>query len=148
MSTQEEQRHQVSAIALSWVGTPFHDNAEIKGAGVDCARLLKRVWEESGLIECFTLPHYSPQHMAHLSEERFMGWVRKFAHEIKQDDARPADLVLYKIGKCYSHGAIIIEPGLPNIVHAWYPIRMVMRSKYLDGILGDRRLAPRFFSRW
>jgi hypothetical protein len=61
-------------------------------------------------------------------------------------EARPGDLVLYRVGRLYAHGAIIDAAGWPRIVHAWYAARAVIAD---DG--AAHRLAHRphkFFSRW
>jgi cell wall-associated NlpC family hydrolase len=141
-------RDAIDRIADEWIGTPFHDNAELKGIGVDCARLLKCVFTEAGQIDDFALPHYSAQHFLHQTEEKFLGWVQKFAREIALADVQYGDIVLYKVGHVYSHGAIVVEPGLPHIVHAWFRSRRVRRALYLEGDLGVPKLQPRFFTRW
>src|SRR5580692_1265824 len=120
---EPEQRDLVDAIARGFIGTPFHDHGEVKGAGVDCATLLKCVFTEAGLVEPFQLDHYSPQFFLHQKEERYVDWVLKFAREIAPRDATVGDIVLYKIGKCFAHGALITAPGWPNIIHAHFASR-------------------------
>jgi cell wall-associated NlpC family hydrolase len=146
--TQQEERDRVDAIARSWISTPFHDHAEVKGAGCDCATFMKGVFVEAGLVEPFTLDHYSPQFFLHQSEERYLGWVQKFAREIPQEEAGPGDIVLYAIGKCFAHGAIIINPGWPNIIHAHFASRCVRRGDGRRPLLGTRVLDVKFFSLW
>lgn len=49
-----KSQHRVDAlnrIALSWLGTPFHPNAMIKGGGVSCQKLFGAI-----MIECGVLP--------------------------------------------------------------------------------------------
>src|SRR5215467_9771522 len=103
-AVEEGQRDAVSRIALEWCGTPYHDHGEIKGGGVDCAKLLKVVFVEAGLVEDFVIPHYSPQFFLHQPEEVYLGLVSKFAREIHIEDVRHGDVVLYKVGKCFAHG--------------------------------------------
>ena len=45
------QRAAVVAAARSWIGTPYHHAADVKGVGVDCAMLLVRVYSDLGLID-------------------------------------------------------------------------------------------------
>ena len=40
----DAQRAAVVAEARSWIGTPYHHAADVKGHGVDCAMLLIRVY--------------------------------------------------------------------------------------------------------
>jgi cell wall-associated NlpC family hydrolase len=146
----DDERDVIDRIAREWVGTPFADLGEVKGpnGGVDCAKFLKCVFREAGQIPPIEIGTYSPQHFLHQREERFLGWVTKFAHEVDVDRVRHGDVVLYRIGHVYSHGAIVIEPGLPHIIHAWYASRCVRRAHYLEGQLGSPKRKPRFFSRW
>lgn len=140
----------VDRVALEWRGTPFHDNACVKGpkGGVDCAHLLKGVYCEAGVIPDFEIEHYSPQHFQHSGEEKFLGYVTRFAHEIEPDRVQAGDVVLYKIGKAFAHGAIVIAPGWPNIVHAHYGARLVRRGFGTAVHLGQPILAIKFFSFW
>ena len=55
--TSERQRDLVESVARSWLRTPYHDLGEVKGAGCDCATLLKCVYVEAGVIAPF---EYSP----------------------------------------------------------------------------------------
>src|SRR4051794_18561064 len=41
--------------AESWIGTPFHHAARVKGAGVDCLMLLAEIYEHAGIA-----PHIEP----------------------------------------------------------------------------------------
>jgi NlpC/P60 family putative phage cell wall peptidase len=50
---------QVIAVARSWIGTPYHDQASLKGAGCDCLGLIRGVWREVVGAEPGPLPPYS-----------------------------------------------------------------------------------------
>ena len=45
MITLDRRREAVIREAKSWIGTPFHHAARIKGAGVDCLMLLAEIYE-------------------------------------------------------------------------------------------------------
>lgn len=143
---EQAAREHIDAIARGWVGTPFHDRGEVKGAGVDCATLLKCVATEAGIVEPFTLDHYSAQFFLHSAEERYLGWVRKFAREITEAEAKTGDIVLYRIGLCFAHGALIINPGWPHIIHAHYAARCVREDDGRRPRLGTKVLDMKFFS--
>ena len=59
---------------------------------------------------------------------------------------KPGDVVLYKIGRCFAHGALIVEPGWPEIIHAHFAARRVRRANGLNPQLRTRVLERRFFS--
>ena len=141
-------RAKVAEAARGWVGTPFHDNACVKGHGVDCAQLLKGVFVEAGAVADFKIDHYSPQFFLHQDEERFLNFVLRFAREIPREQATTADVVLYKVGRVFAHGAIIVDPGWPSIIHAHYAARRVREGNGEWMHLGAPIKDVKFFSRW
>ena len=146
--SEEVDRARIEQIARSWIGTPYHVHAEVRGHGVDCGRLLARVYEESGFGKV-ERRHVSHQFYMHSSEEVFLENVLQYVREIDEEAVKPGDVVLYKIGRCYSHGAIVVSPGWPlAIVHAHSRAGVVMRSHGLENELGRPQARPRFFSRW
>lgn len=108
-------RASVVREALTWECTPYHHRARVKGVGVDCAQFPAAVYEAVGLIP-HVAPDYSPQWMLHRDEEQFLGWVTLYAREIDRAQAGPGDFAIWKYGRCFSHGAIIID--LPEVIHA------------------------------
>ena len=46
-------RLEVVTAARAWIGAPYHHAADVKGAGVDCAMILVRVFCDLGLVEPF-----------------------------------------------------------------------------------------------
>lgn len=115
MNDEPAMRAAIVAEARSWLGTPYHHCARLKGVGVDCAQLPAAVYYAVGLIPDLQ-PEYSPQWMMHRDEERYLSWVRPHAREISRKELSPGDLVMWKFGRTYSHSAIIIE--CPTIIHA------------------------------
>jgi uncharacterized protein YijF (DUF1287 family) len=73
-----------------------------------------------------------------------MGIVMDRAREV--ETPQPGDVVLYRIGRCFAHGGIVVEPGWPTIVHAYARAGRVLLD---DGSAGDlARRERKFFSRW
>lgn len=147
------QRRAVVDAALSWEGTPYHHMARIKGAGVDCATLLQAVFVEAGLIPDKPVDYYPPDWHLHRSDERYLKQVIEHAREI-EGAPQPGDVALWKFGRCFSHGAIVIK--WPIIIHA-YVGRVCTRenvdaASWLNWLTeGQTPGAPRprrFFSYW
>ena len=146
MTSERADRDRIEQIAIEYIGTPFHDHGEVKGAGVDCATLLKCIMTEAGVLKPFKLDHYSPQFFLHQAEERYLGWIKRCGGiEIEQDKAKPGDIVIYKIGLCYAHAALIVQPGWPAIIHAHYGSGCVRRDTGTRPRIG-RVLGTKFFS--
>lgn len=143
-----EQRLNVCRIARSWLGTPYHHQAAIKGAGVDCAMFIKSVFEEAGHISRTPLPDYSPQWHLHQSTELLVKRLLRQAVEIERAAVQPADIVALKFGKTHSHCAIVLEGGWPLIAHADYESRVVVLGLGTEPRFASRQ--PRFFTlaRW
>lgn len=101
--------------ALGWVGTPYHHHGRIRGVGVDCAMLLAEVYATSGAIPRLDPGFYAPQYGLHRSDTLFEGWVAQYADRV-EGPPQLADVVLFRFGRTFSHGAIAIGGG--QIVHA------------------------------
>lgn len=143
--TEAEERAAITAEARTWIGTPYHDCAMVKGAGVDCAMIIKAVFEGCGIETPIEFDSYSPQWYLHRSDELYLNKVLERAREIPEAEAKPADIVMYKFGRCFAHGAIVIEPGFPSIIHAFKQAGVVTIGDGTKGHLTGRE--RRFFTR-
>jgi cell wall-associated NlpC family hydrolase len=114
--TEDEGRAAVVAEALSWLRTPYHPGARVKGVGVDCAQLVIGVYAGAGVIRAFEPETYPHDWHVHRDVERYLQGVMRFGGEITRDQVRPGDLALYKFGRVFSHGAIVVQ--WPQIIHA------------------------------
>ena len=142
--TEQEQRAAVVTEALTWLGTPYHNHARIKGVGVDCANLPAAVYHAAGLIPDLK-PEYAAQWYMHRDEELYLDWVKPYAREIQAAEAGPGDFVIWKFGRTFSHGAIILAP--PQIIHA----SLAGGCAHLADMERDDDLAVRprrFFTLW
>lgn len=156
---ESEQRAAVIAEALTWLGTPFGDCSDVKGPNgcVDCAMLLVRVFVDSGVIPRFDPRYteageyrpYSSQWFMHRDEEVFMNIVRRFSAEVARPPI-PGDVILFQVGRCYAHGAILIDEH--RIVHAYKMDGKVVISRLAAprlAFLNDGRPRPRkVFDMW
>lgn len=110
-------RAQVCQEARSWLSTPYHHLADVKGAGVDCAMLLVRVYADLGLAPSELDPRpYAPDWHLHRGEEKYLGWVEQFAHPVAVP--QPGDMVLWRFARAFSHGAIVLDAD-GGIIHAY-----------------------------
>ncbi len=112
----DTEREAVGAEARAWLRTPYHHMGRIKGAGVDCATLLAEVYARAGVVPPVAIPFYPPDWHLHRDAERYLGFVLEHAREIASDP-RPADIALWRFGRCFSHGAIVID--WPIVIHAY-----------------------------
>lgn len=113
--TEPEIRAQVVAEARTWLNTPYHHQGGIKGAGVDCAFFLIRVFHAVGLIPDIDPRPYPPDWHLHRDAERYLEWVKQYGRAVM--DPHPGDIALYQFGRCISHGAIVLD--WPTVIHSY-----------------------------
>jgi len=117
----ENWREQVIEEAQTWLLTPWHHLADVKGAGVDCAQFLRKVYINVGLAEPFETDAYPMDFMMNRSEERFLKYIEQYMDKV--DKPLPGDAAVFMYGRCFSHGAIVIE--WPLVIHAYRKERCV-----------------------
>jgi len=127
------QRSAVIEEAQSWIGTPYHHQGWLKGIGTDCAFLLIAVYHKVGLIPWIDPRPYPMDWHFHRDEERYLGWVKKYAYQV--ESPQPGDIALYKFGRVVSHGAIVTE--WPHMIHSVNP-GGVMPVSNDDSLLTNR----------
>jgi NlpC/P60 family putative phage cell wall peptidase len=147
MASETDQRAAVVAEARKWIGTPYHNCADIKGVGVDCGMLLVRVFVDSGLCAPFDPRPYAPDWNQHRSEEKYLGFITARCGEIVADQVQPGDVMVLRFGRCYAHGGIITKAKPLTMVHAYQPARRVYEEEIAhNAALTERK--SRFFSYW
>lgn len=134
------ERARVVEEALSWLNTPYHPLARLKGVGVDCVMILAEVYERAGLIPHVDPGFYSVQQGLHSAEEVLEGIVLSHGREVA--DPLPGDAVLFRFGRSYSHAGIMISPV--RFVHAMASAGLVCLTDLADGEVADRE--PRFYT--
>jgi NlpC/P60 family putative phage cell wall peptidase len=132
-----QDRYNVVAEALTWLNTPYHPHGRVKGAGVDCIHLLIEVYAACGLVPHVAPGEYAPDWYLHRSEERYLDGVMQYAEPVEQP--LPGDLVLFRFGRCVSHGAIVT--AWPTVIHAYADQRRVVLTDIDRAAHLQRRLA-------
>jgi NlpC/P60 family putative phage cell wall peptidase len=144
-STLDPLRRKVVEEALSWIGTPFHHAARVKGAGVDCLMLLAEVYERAGVAGHVAPPFYVPDWHLHRNAERYMEGLLQYARPIDGPPQGPppqaGDIALFRFGRTFSHGAIVV--GWPRLIHAYWAIGVVWGDATLYPLKGRE---VRFFT--
>lgn len=148
-ATGEERadRAAVVAAARSWIGTPYHHAADVKGAGCDCAMLLVRVYCDLGLVAPFDPRPYTRDWMLHRGEEKYLGFLLEHAREIAAP--QPGDVILFRFGRCFAHGGIVTRAAPLTVVHAFAPAHVVLEEDIeRNAELAERLGEARFASYW
>lgn len=122
MPLTDEQRQLIINAAKEWVsvGTPYRDCACAKGIGVDCGQLIKGVFLEAGFQPEDNVPlpqTYSTSIWLHKADTVYIDTIQKYFREISEAELKPGDVVIYKMGHGYAHGAIVVD-WPHHIIHA------------------------------
>ena len=141
-AVEKELRQKIVDEAATWIGTPFVHEARVKGAGVDCGNLLIAVYEDLNLVPRLVIPHYPADFMMHSDREWFLEIVLQYAYEIPGDPL-PGDVTVFRHGRLYSHGAVVVE--WPMLIHASIKDRIVAWGNASQYPFIDKK--KRFF-RW
>lgn len=131
-----EQRASIVAAAREWLGTPYHHHARVKHAGADCAMFPLTVYQECGVLPLtYQPPEYSVQWHLHRSEELYLKEIERFVREL-DGPPQPADFVVFRFGRTFSHGAIVVE--WPIVIHSYIPHGVLLSDALRDGELLGR----------
>lgn len=136
-------RADVVAEALTWLGTPYHPHARVKGAGVDCAQMPIAVYSACGIIPELH-PEYARDWHLHRGEELYLEYVERFATEIARGDAGPGDFAIWKFGRTFSHGGILRD--YQTVIHSYISVGVTLDNidQHCELMSRERR----FYSVW
>jgi cell wall-associated NlpC family hydrolase len=116
-----EDRAKVVAEAQTWLGTPFHHGARIKGIGADCETFIECVFRACGVFNA-EIPAIPSQWWLNGREELYLNYLTKYATEYAlAGDRRPAtgDCIVVRRGRVFAHGAIVLD--WPRVIHCFPP---------------------------
>ncbi len=108
-------RAAIAAEARTWLGTPYAHAQRLNAA--------------VGLIPPTDVGPYSNQWHLHRSRERYLEWVERFGREIARDQAGQGDFLVWRFGRTYSHGGILVDDR--HVVHAYARVGRVILDNSL-----------------
>lgn len=113
--------------AMRWINTPFHHEARVINAGVDCANLLVAVFSAVGLMPNIELDPYPQDWHLHRDKKRFIDVLSIYAYPITAAEVLPGDVAMWKYGRQEAHGSIVV--AWPTIIHAWRDAGAVVKTE-------------------
>jgi cell wall-associated NlpC family hydrolase len=142
--------HSRSAViteARTWLGTPYHHAADVKGHGVDCAMILIRVYCDLGIVEKFDPRPYTRDWFMHRGEEKYLGHLFERSKEVREPGL--GDIAVFQMGRCYGHAGIVSRMEPFSIIHAFAPAGRVVEDVVESSPeLMDRMKKAKFASFW
>jgi NlpC/P60 family putative phage cell wall peptidase len=89
-------RTTIVATARTWLGTPYHHQASLKGAGCDCVGLVRGIWRELYGSEPQALPAYTRDWAEAQGRETLLEAARRHLVEIPPAAATPGDILIFR----------------------------------------------------
>ena len=83
--------------ARRWIGTPYHDQASVRGVGCDCLGLLRGVWRDVVGPEPMRVPPYSRDWGEAGPIEVLAEAARAAMQELDVAEARTGDVILFRM---------------------------------------------------
>lgn len=113
----------IVAEARSWIGTPYHHQASVKGVGCDCLGLVRGVWRAFYGPEPELLPAYTSDWGEVAGDEPMLAAARRHLVETEPTAALRGDVLVFRIrpGRVAKHAAILAGDLTVNdwrMVHA------------------------------
>jgi len=107
----------IERVARQWIGTPFHHQAAVQGAGCDCLGFVRGVYRQCGGVQIFPIPNYG----LFWSERGQFDLVDNLAAHldmIPRDDALVGDVVLLRMrfGGSPRHLGLLSDAG-KSLIH-------------------------------
>ena len=87
----------IVTLARSWIGTPYHNMAAVKGRGVDSIGLIRGIWTEiHGTVP--EVPHYTPRWSArNKGEETLLNAARQYLTEVDARTRGPGIVLGFRV---------------------------------------------------
>lgn len=119
--------------ARSWIGTPFHHQARLKGKGCDCLGLIVGVVDELGLKDRNGVRLAAYDEVTYSKEPDGAYLARKLTgllEEVPVAEARAGDLGLFKVRENPQHLAIFTDyEGTLGMIHCYAQARRVVEHR-------------------
>jgi NlpC/P60 family putative phage cell wall peptidase len=115
----------VIAAARGWLGTPYHDQASVKGAGCDCLGLARGVWREVVGAEPLPVPPYSRDWGEQGPFEVLADGAGRWMLMVPVAEAGPGALVLFRMRRGAIAKHIGILTGVGTFLHSYEGLGVV-----------------------
>jgi NlpC/P60 family putative phage cell wall peptidase len=113
----------IAEQAKTWIGTPYHHQASVKGAGADCLGLIRGLWRECLGREPEDAPPYTRDWAEPSGEEVLMQAALRHLEPVEGvAAAQPGDILIFRMNDhgIAKHLGVYCRSGEnPSFVHAY-----------------------------
>jgi NlpC/P60 family putative phage cell wall peptidase len=111
-------RDSIVAAARRWIGTPYHHQASVRGAGTDCLGLVRGVWRELYGTDAEAPPAYSRDWAEASGREAMLEAAGRHLVAVPVAAAAAGDVLIFRLrpGVVAKHAGILTSAA--TMVHA------------------------------
>jgi cell wall-associated NlpC family hydrolase len=108
----EEAKARLIEESGKWIGTPFHEHACVRLAGVDCVHLVAAIYQAVGVLKEFKPPQYAMDGGQHDDSSKVIEYVHQTGRFECMNNRSGSwacefgDLLCFRLGKVAFHTAI------------------------------------------
>jgi len=121
----EDQTACIIAAARRWIGTPYHDQASVRGVGCDCLGLIRGVWREVIGNEPTDIPPYTRDWGEAGEEEILAERARKWLQPVSLKDIKPGCILLFRMKDTAIAKHCGIMSGASHFIHAYERVGVI-----------------------
>lgn len=102
-------RERVITLARSWIGTPYHHQASVRGVGTDCLGLVRGIWRDLYGRDAETPPAYSRDWAEASGRETMLEAAARHLIAIPAEAATAGNVIVFRLraGTVAKHAAIL-----------------------------------------
>ncbi len=111
-------RDLIIKTARSWIGTPYHHQANLKQVGCDCLGLILGVYSELNTALKIDLPNYTPDWAETHNNDLMLNGMKDHLNQIEISQKQKGDVLLFRFREnmAAKHAAILSTEN--KMIHA------------------------------
>lgn len=116
----------VISAARAWIGTPYHDQASLRGVGTDCLGLARGIWRDVVGPEPTVIPPYSRDWGEVGDREVMIDTALEWMPSVPLSEMAPGDLLMFRMRRdaIAKHCGILISED--RFIHAYDRLGVVV----------------------
>ncbi len=109
---------EIVAVARSWIGTPYHHQASVKGVGADCLGFIRGIYSQVAGRPAERPPGYSRDWGEVGSSEPLIAAARRHLVEVPMDARRPGDVLIFRLRAGFVAKHVALLASGETMIHA------------------------------
>ena len=123
-------RARIVAAARSWIGTPYHHQASLKGVGCDCLGLVRGLWRELVGPEPEPVPPYSPDWAEASGRETLIEAGLRHFRPLAPGEIGAGDVAVFRWRPHWPAKHLAVATGAGTLVHAYDAAGAVVEAPF------------------